>query len=120
MSSWPSTLPPLDYPHRDHGYQRTPQQQAIASSVDAGPPKVRRRFTAGTVRVKFTLRLTETQLQTLRDFYYNTVQVVLPFDWTDPGTHTTVSYRFAAGATPVEHALGGGMWDVTIELEQLP
>ena len=32
--------------------------------MDAGPPKVRRRFTAGTVRVKFTLRLTETGAQT--------------------------------------------------------
>ena len=117
MIQWPTELPNIQYP--DDALQRVRQSQALRTNMDAGPAKKRRRFTAGAVRLKpWVIRMTKAQVERLRTFYFDELQVVQPFEWIDHVTRAPATYRFVS--PPAEKAAGPNMWDVTIELEQLP
>lgn len=88
--------------------------------MDAGPAKVRRRFTAVTEDVTFTLELEDaTQAQTLRQFVAAELKDVLPFNWIDfRNPPTTATYRFKR--RPKITPLTAGGWQAVLELELLP
>ena len=114
---WPASLPiPLL-----EGVTYTAQQNVISTQMDAGPAKLRRRFTAVPEDVTFSLFLTQAQAQTLSDFVAITLKDVLPFDWREfrkPDTDTLVTYRFKS--RPRFTPMGSGLtWRADIELEQL-
>ena len=87
--------------------------------MDAGPAKVRGRFTAGAQDVSFSMVLDDQQADNLRDFFtFETSGGAETFDWRDPFTGDTVVYRFVS--PPKLRAVSHDMWDAAIELERLP
>lgn len=114
-STWPISLPQYVL----EGYTETPQDGSIRSDVDAGPPKIRRRFTA--IRTSFECRmvLTSEQVQTLTDFYISTLQMgSLKFDFYHPRTSSFVEMRFMSA--PAFTHMAGNLYDVTLSLEKMP
>lgn len=72
-----------------------PQDNRVRSNVDAGPAKMRARFTASVEAWEFTLGpITGPDLTTLMTWYGTTlVQGTLPFDWRDR-TGTAATFRW--------------------------
>lgn len=123
MPDWPSSLPSPGMPLAD-----ARQPAVLRSSMDAGPPKQRRRFTAAIRHVDTVLLLTGSDRRTLDDFFIDDLaEGALAFDWTDPAsdaTDPTVSMRFRA---PIEWDLAAGdddpdarLWRGRLQLEILP
>jgi hypothetical protein len=113
---WPDTLPQqllVD------GYSQSLADTTIKSEMDAGPAKVRRRYTAGVEPVSGMMLLTETQLGTLRTFYEDTLLGgSLRFSWTKPPAHSTAcEMRFTA---PPSWTGKKGLYEIQLSLEILP
>ena len=113
---WPTTLPQQLFVN---GYSQSFAETTIKSDMDAGPAKVRRRFTAGVEPVSGTMLLTETQLGYLRTFFVDTLLGgSLRFSWTKPPAHTTAcEMRFTA---PPSWTKVEGDYEVNLSLEVLP
>lgn len=120
MSTWPSTLPPLRLP-----VQQTSQDQTLRTSMDAGPQKVRRRFTAGSRYYTIPLRVDGVQKATLETFFDDTLEGgALSFDMEDPVSGTTKEFRFMS---PFSARMVRGsddpdkrLYDIQLNLERLP
>ena len=82
------------------GYTETPPDLTIRSQMDAGPSKIRRRFTAGPELVMIPLWLTDAQVTELKEFYSDAVEGsgtfggTARFDWLHPRTGGAVEMRF--------------------------
>ena len=120
---WPPSLP------QDHfiGLTTALPDVLIRTKMDAGPDKVRRRFTGNARPVRTFFVGTETQVKTFRDFFNTTLKGgSLSFEWDDPIGDATVLFRFKAPPPPTitllvgntDHALA--KWRVDLELEILP
>jgi len=116
MPTWPvSTLPkPLA-----GSYQETPPVLALRTEMDAGPAKVRRRFTAGVRPVSFRLIMTKAQVAILEAFYLEDCSGgAIAFDWPHPRTAAESSWRFVE--PPTFAHLNGLYYSVSVSLEQMP
>jgi len=118
MAVWPGSLPSVV---NWQGYARRLHDTRVRTTMDAGPPKLRSRFTSGMTEHDVpVVYFTKAQWSTLETFYKTTLQQgSLPFDWTDPLTGGSVSFRF------VKPPVFGGMLGpdtiaVTLNLEVLP
>lgn len=92
--------------------------------MDAGPAKVRRRFTAAVHPITINFILSDAQLQTFDDFYVETLEGgALPFDWVHP-RHVADSpqefFQFRIVRPPTYSAIDRDIWQVPIEFEILP
>lgn len=118
MAVWPVTLPQVV---SWQGYARRIQDTRIRSQVASGPPKVRSRFTARVDQQDLpVVYFTKAQWVLLDTFYTTTLDNGTdPFDWTDPITGTTKSFRFVS---PPEFGamLGPDTIPVTLKVEVLP
>lgn len=112
---WPASLP--QDPYQD-GPSIEPASNALRTQMDAGPAKMRRRYTAVPETVKFNLILSESEWATLDTFVRITIQDVLPFDWKDFTTGAAATYRFTK--RPTRTWYGDDLWTVSFELEKLP
>lgn len=117
VPSWPTTLPQQLFVN---GYRQSFAETTIKSEMDAGPAKVRRRFTAGVEPVSGTMLLTETQLGYLRTFFVDTLLGgSLRFSWTKPPAHTAAcEMRFTE--SPSWTAVEPEVYEVSLSLEILP
>jgi len=71
------------------GYAGTFPAVTIKSEMDAGPAKVRRRFTAGIETHAGTMIMTAAQFATFTTFYNTTILGgSLRFNWTKPPLHS--------------------------------
>jgi hypothetical protein len=115
MASFPSTLPnPLI-----KGFRDTPPNLTIRTSMDQGPAKVRKRFTAGVRQVSVSFILTETQVATLETFFVTTTNGGADvFTMENPRTDATEDFRFKS--PPTYSQLSYNAYNVTLELEQMP
>lgn len=118
MASWPATLPS---PAVGSGTVE-PWPNAIRTKMDAGTPKMRRRYTAVGANVTYSIPgLTRTQVETLETFVVTTLKDVLPFDWKDwrkVGT-PVATYRFKS--RPKYSDMGrGDLWRAELDLDILP
>ena len=116
--SWPTTLPDIQYPGASSGYHRTADSGVIHTKMDAGPVKMRRRFTAVRETVDLQIDMTSGQLADLKTFYRDTLSKVLPFDWIDHYTREPATYRFVSPYTVTP--LATDMWKVGLSLELMP
>lgn len=116
MAAWPTTLPaPLS-----NTLKETPPDNALRSSMDKGPAKVRRRTTANVRPLSFEMACDTDQLNTLDDFYVNeTFSGVDQFDYKHPRTGQIVSARFT-GPPNYADMNTGRLYNVAIQLEILP
>ena len=117
-ATWPATLPSsflLD------GFVETAPDNVIASEMEVGPPKTRRRSSAAVRRISGTLILTSTQLGVHDTFFTDTLyDGANPFDWADPRTTASCEFLYVPGQPPVYTPIGGGDFRVTINLLKLP
>jgi len=115
MLVWPVSLPQA--PLIGH-VERAPDL-VVRTTMDAGPDKVRRRFTAGVRPLTMTMIVDESQFSTLDDFFVTTLAGgVLSFDLTVPSTGLTERMRFVG---PPEYVLATPTkWRVRLDLEVLP
>lgn len=113
---WPTGLP-SPYAAGAPAYQ--PYDNFIRSKTDAGPGKLRCRFTGNNDKLTFTLVLIPAQRTTFWNWYNNTIKGALPFDWVDLRTNATQTYRFASkpGESWVAGDSGAGWWELSIELD---
>ncbi len=121
--TWPLILPA---PLAAGTATAKPTEDIIATKMDAGPVKVRRRYTpAGPAPGPFSLDLMLDQagVATLEAFYSITLNAVGLFDWTDFTTGQTVTFGFLArpGYRHVSGTAGAGIrWAATLQLERQP
>src|SRR5512134_3115838 len=113
---WPVGLPqkPLKT-----GFRETPPNLVVRSQTDVGPPKARRRATAGVTSFEMQFRLSAARLATLRTFYNFDLQgVALTFIWTHPVTNAACQFRIVQ---PPEIAPTAGVtWLAGVKMELLP
>jgi len=116
MTAWPTSLPQNV---QVRGYGERLANTALRSSMEAGAPKVRRRFTAAPKQVEVSLVMTSAETEDLEEFYddalYGGTQ---PFDWTLPRTGAAITYRFLE--PPSFRAAGPDQWEVAMKLETVP
>lgn len=121
---WPTSLPDIQYPAPDSGYQRQAVDPVLSTAMDVGPPKERRRSSAVHETVSLRVDMDEDQLATVRDFYESTLQRVNPFDWIDHYDRTTATYVFTAKpqGTPLglDETTGKYWWSVQLQLRMVP
>lgn len=122
MANWPSSLPiPLV-----ENVSYASAENVIKTQMEAGAPKMRRRFTSVPEMATFRLFLSRAQVQVLQDFVRVTLADVLPFQWREfrlpdetfsDGTENTAIYRFVGRPTYVP-AISGLWWyaDITLEI----
>lgn len=116
MPTWPESLP--QEPGAD-GFQETAPNLVVRTQMDAGPPKVRRRFTAGVRTFAMRFVLSEDQVDTLDAFFIeDCAGGAIPFDWKHPRTNAPASFRFVE--PPTYTSLGGDCWSANVSVELLP
>ena len=121
--AWPATLPQNPYEASSNTPKYQPLENIVRTSVDAGPAKQRRRFTAVPNTITLPpIVLTETQRAALQTFKESTLLDVLPFTWIDFRTGAAANYRFIAATVEEFHSSDGttDQWSVTLSLEMLP
>lgn len=120
MASWPGTLPQEMRLPISH----TQEDATLRTKMDAGPKKVRRRYSAVEQPFSQAMLMDGQQYQDLWDFYNNTLAGgSLRFDWENPKDDSTVEMRFVeppkgdlrAGGSATERT-----WFVTMKLEIMP
>lgn len=119
-ATWPLSLPE----YFNIGVREERQEGFIRSSMDIGPSKQRKRFTATSKMYTGTMLLTGTQRATFETFYSTTInEGADAFDWSDPIDFTTQEFRFVE--PPTFTALTGGssgptLWRLNMKVERLP
>jgi hypothetical protein len=116
MPQWPATLPPLT---EISGFNERPPKNTLRTQMDAGPAKVRRRFTAGERKLGGRMLMDADQIEILDSFHVNDLASgSLKFDGIHPRTGAAAVLRFAA--EPDWTHLSGPYYTVTLQLEILP
>lgn len=113
---WPAALPQKAL---KEGYRETASDNLLESQMDAGPAKIRRRFTTRSRMFQMTIACTASQAATFLSFFETTLKDgSLPFDWVHPRTGAAATFRFRK---PVPQIVprGGGHVDITLNLEML-
>jgi hypothetical protein len=115
-ATWPIGLP--DAPLQQ-GFQETVPKNTARFETDAGPAKVRRRFTAGVRGLKCSFLFTAAELATFDEFVVDTLEGgALQFAWTDPRTSAAITARIKD--QPQYRPAGGTDWIAECEIEVLP
>jgi hypothetical protein len=118
MSLWPTDLPEL--PDRENWSMMLPKN-VVRTSMDAGPAKQRKRFTAGVHTITMAITVDGVQLAVFRSFWANDCgQGALPFTWVDPTDDSTQDFQFLATEPPQIVNIGGDWWRVSFRVEMLP
>jgi hypothetical protein len=117
MATWPATLPPPAL----STLNESPPENRLATGMDKGPPKVRRRSTAGVRPLAFILRCDDAQCADLDDFFVNTTYSgVDTFDYVHPRTGAACTARFTPGTVPTYGEQEGVLWNISINLDIQP
>lgn len=120
MAVWPASLPDISL-----ALTETRQDATIRSSMDAGPMKMRRRFSAASRYVTGSVIMDNTQRATFDTFFETTIaEGALPFDMDDPRDGTSLEWRFMEPPAFTARKGNGSnvvtLWNVTLSLEVLP
>lgn len=114
--TWPVTLPSY---FLKGSYREAPIDQTIRSATDLGRPRVRRRFTRDIIVVSGIMRMTQSQVDSLKTFYYTTcVGGTDSILITNPFNAIQSEYNFLSPPEFVH--IGHDRYDVSLSLELLP
>ena len=115
MAVWDVNLPQKQFA----GIKESWNDGLTRSQMDAGPPKVRVRFTAEVRNLDIPIVLTTAEKATFNNFYVVTLaRGVATFTWTDPDDDTTtITFRFKSRPKLTKVA---GEWTGMMNLEVLP
>ena len=115
MATFPVTLPAPIVGE----YSETPPDTLIRTKMDAGIAKVRRRFSAGSRMIKYSMVLTPAQLDALDTFVVTTTNGGADeFDYTHPRTGAAVKARFMS--MPSYQDIDGRNHRASVEIEIIP
>ena len=116
MADWPVSLtqgPLLS------SYQEEFPDILLRSTMDMGPAKVRRRFTAGVTKITASYILDATDLDTFETFYRTTINSgATAFNYPHPRTLASVVARITK--PPSYTPVSGTHYMVDLEMEILP
>jgi len=116
MSAWPSTLPSAPLAR---GFSEKPPKLTLRTQMDAGPAKVRKRFTAGVRPLTLQIKVTSAQVAIFDSFYLSDCGAgATPFTWVHPRTGAAASLRITD--EPSYDPAGGDYWTITFNVEILP
>lgn len=111
--TYPSDLPLM----RLDGMQTERTSSLVRTEMDAGPAKVRRRYTVSSKYFSGTIILTSEQRNAFEYWYKNALgDGVLRFSMADPQTLQANDFRFAEDYT--EESVEG-LWKITMKLEKM-
>ncbi len=117
VAVWPADLPqsPLV-----GGFQETLPQLGIRTTMDLGPAKTRRRYTAGVTRWAIAFRFSETNRRSFLVFWKDTLEGgTQPFILPHPLTAEQLTCRIIG--EPTFTPLSRGMfWNADMNIEILP
>lgn len=117
MSAWPASLPQF---FLEAGYREPLEDQLIESDMDAGPAKVRRRFTTATRIISGSIAMTQAQAAVFETFFATTCAGgSLPFTWVHPRTRAPATFRFRK-PLPTVQQVSGDMVVYALRLEMMP
>ena len=88
----------------------------LATSMETGAPKYRRRVTYIPETLQATIEVDGAGWTTLITFYNTTLLCVNPFDWKDFRTGSAATYCFTKMPAPVQIASRPGQWSVQLQL----
>ena len=117
---WPAGLPDLV---ERQGYREGLKAGAIATRMDSGRKKRRRRFTNTPSDIDIPLKMTLAEKATFYSFWDNDIAFgALPFDWVRPSDSTNVTFAFREPQRPsfIEPEPGAKLWRIVLQLEILP
>lgn len=117
MASWPATLPSLPLLR---GWSESEPDIVLRTPMEVGPPKGRRRSTAGVRPQTVSLVLTLDERATFRTWFADQVaHGALPFQWTHPIERVAIALRITA--PPKWDSVGDPKQvQLTLQLEVLP
>lgn len=124
MVSWPVELATAQPP----GLFDEPRNDLIVSQPDAGPAKVRRRFTTAPRYVDIPVIFTTSERQSFNTFWNNVWAQAGPdagcFTWSDPLDDVTRTFRFRSRPqwrlASAADKNANVRWETTLELEVIP
>ena len=105
------------------GYRRRLPSVGIATRMESGARKRRRRFTAAPVPITMPFLMTAAERGLFETFFNDTLKGgTLAFDWIVPDTGAAATFAFVNPAEPPEFVpeVGAKLWRVVLELEILP
>lgn len=112
--TWPSKLPLV---LRLDGLTGQKENNVVRTQMDAGPAKVRRRYTVSSKRFDGSIIVTEAQREILEYFYDHTLgSGALRFVMRDPQTLILSEFRFREVYR--EESMDG-LWKITLPLEKM-
>jgi hypothetical protein len=116
-AAWPAALPQRVLAS---DYEEQQPETLLRTQMDAGPAKVRRRFTAAPRPLWVMLRMTSAQVELFEAFVREDLQDgALPFGWVHPRTQEPAMLRLTAPYVLAPQ--GRGLrWRVLLQLEVLP
>lgn len=91
-------------------------EPVLATSMETGAPKYRRRMTYVPETLVATIVITGDQWDTLIAFYDTTLSCVDPFDWKDFRNDNAATYVFTKRPAPTQMAQQPGYWSVQLNL----
>lgn len=116
MFTWPLTLPQR---LAASDFSDTLPDNVIATAMDAGPPKRRRKTTANIRTMTGSMVMTTPEWDDLVTFFQETVKETLPFELPTPGANSG-SITVVFGAPPQRQYFGPGRWRVALKFEVQP
>lgn len=118
-AAWPGGLPQTTL----LGVRDQRGSATVRFTNDAGPAQVRKLFSNATRTIQRRIVLTNAQRVIFDTFFVDTLEEgSLPFDFADPVTGATVSYRFLQPVewTHIGMTASGPFCEGTLVLERLP
>ncbi len=116
MFSWPLTLPQR---LSTSDFSDSLPDNVIVTTMDAGPPKRRRKTTANIRTMTGSMVMTTAEWNALVTFFQDTIKETLPFELPTPDEDGgTLSVVF--GAPPQRQYFGPGRWRVSLKFEVQP
>lgn len=110
---WPLTLP---QELQQDGFSLQPPTNFIATPMEVGPRKTRRRDVVATYPVQGQIVVTKAQLDVLWTFFRVTLaDGALPFEWVEPRTGELAEFSFKEPFSISD--IGGGNSRITMSLE---
>jgi len=112
--SWPTTIPATA-----DSWQEQDVDNILRTQTDAGPGKVRRKYTGVVSNISMNSVLTLEQVIALREFYrIDCQQGALRFSFPDPVTGVTTVYRW--DGPPVFNNVGSLAFQCAMKWKQVP
>lgn len=116
MASWPSTIPQAP---AFTNYSASDADATIRTSMDAGPEKVRRRYTAVSENLTCSFVMSRTEHAVFQTFFRDTIsRGATSFDWVHPETGVAVVCRIVG--VPTRQFVGPNHYNVSVQIEVLP